>query len=128
MALGRDEVFIVSSNYCLVSHNLDLFSSVALRHVKDQLYQLFFAGPEINYMTLKTQASNIAALQEEFNRITGRKDIIFKSVTNWQGEWRSVCLLPRQNLENADYFLAGLIYEWPRNFVLAVYLHRWRYD
>lgn len=48
---------------------------------------MILSGPEVNYDTLKARG-DVETLQQEFNSITGRTDLIVKEVTNWQGEWR----------------------------------------
>ena len=50
-------------------------------------FQIVFSGPEIAYASLNANPDT-ATLQSEFNRITGRSDLVIKEVTTWQGEWR----------------------------------------
>lgn len=64
--------------------------SASLRHTgfaRD--FQIIFSGPNVDYATLKAERS-LEAVQKEFNRVTGRHDIVVTDILNWQGEWRLV--------------------------------------
>ena len=87
--MGRSQDRIVSV-FPVVNHDF-LFTSRYSGAIRDAgspgEFQMILSGSEIDFAALKANP-DIATLQSEFNRATGRSDLVIKEVTNWQGEWR----------------------------------------
>ena len=77
------------------------------------------SGPETDYETLKANPT-LPTLQAEFNRVTGRTDLVVKEVTYWQGDWRLATVTVTTLNMTSDYSIE-LIFVWWRSSVLDVY-------
>ncbi|THH09795.1 hypothetical protein EW145_g1753 [Phellinidium pouzarii] len=77
-------------------------SMVSPRHTVDpRVFQMIFAGPEVDFASLRA-SNSVQAVQNEFERISHRTDLKITSIT-WQGEWRP-------NIRMADHFCLGRVF------------------
>lgn len=86
--MGRRHFRLVSVPLFSLVPLLTYLHSASIRHAgAGQDFQMILSGPDVNYASLEAGRS-LEAVQEEFNRGSGRLDLIIKEITNWQGEWR----------------------------------------